>query len=742
MRVPVLASLVALTAVSAFAAPPLDRLEKIQPSAYRAAARGAGYVPVNIYFEDGVDFEEARAAVLAAGGALDDVLATRLGVMHELQAKIAPFALDALAADDRVRMISGSRPFRLTTHNAVSASVSHVTELYSAPYGLTGAGVTVSLFELAAGQESHQEFGGRNHVLTTGGDSIWRTHATHTAGTIGAAGINSAAKGMAPKVTLYQFLAALDSGSHPLYNTIKQNDLVSKGVVADNNSWGLVLGWIPPGTYWTWDEALASYYGAYDYEFTAPLDQIARSTGVLFVHSAGNEGDDGPTSEWAEHRHVDPDTRQVSQTQLYCYSKNGSGTDCPSPCTTGLCETTKHHTLSPYDTIGVTAAGKNTLTVGAVSTTTEILNLSSRGPAKDGRIKPEVVTRGSNVLSSIPTNSYGTSSGTSMSAPVVTGIAALLTEQWRRTFATTPRGEELKAVIIAGAHDLGNPGPDYTYGFGLVDAKASADLIIADHADHKHIRTTSIVQGQQYEMPIVVDSTTNVRVVLQWPDPPVFLPEAQVSTAKALVNNLDLKIVGPTGTTYLPYILDKNNPGAVAARGVNTIDNTEMVEIANAEPGAYRIVVSGTSVTQGPQSAVIVTNTRAARTCADVQEPNNSAATAWGNIVDGATIYGGFCAAGDVDFYKFELNSNSATHVTIDNTGDTPLRAILAGGGQSAVVDVPAHSTGSVLLGSKAPGTQISLSLEPIGALGVEPDYSFVASFGFNPGVRHRSVRH
>ncbi|HJQ40937.1 MAG TPA: S8 family serine peptidase [Thermoanaerobaculia bacterium] len=739
MRVPVLVSL-ALSAWSAFAAPRLERLEKIQPSAYRAAARATAYIPVNVYFEDGVDLEAARAAVLAAGGALDDVWATRLGVMHELRAKIAPFALDALAADERVRMIGGSRPFRVTTHNAVSASVSHVTELYSAPYGLTGAGVTVSLFELAAGQESHVEFGGRHHVLTTGGDSAWRTHATHTAGTIGAGGINASAKGMAPKVTLYQFLAALDSNSHPLYDALKQNELVSKGIVADNNSWGLVLGWIPPGTYWVWDEALANYYGAYDYEFTAPTDQIARSTGVLFVHSAGNEGDDGPTSEWAEHRHVDPETRQVSQTQLYCYSKNASGTDCPSPCT--ICETTKHHTLSPYDTIGITAAGKNTLTVGAVSTTGEIMNLSSRGPTKDGRIKPEVVTRGSNVLSSIPTNSYGTSNGTSMAAPVATGVAALLTEQWRRTFAATPRGEELKAVIIAGARDLGNPGPDYTYGFGLVDAKASADLIIADHADHKHIRTASITQGQQYEMPIVVESAQNVRVVLQWPDPAVFLSEVQGYTAKALVNNLDLKIVGPTGTTYLPYILDKNNPSAVAARGVNTIDNTEMVEIANAEPGAYRIVVSGTAVPQGPQAAVIVTNTRAARGCADVQEPNNSAAAAWGNITDGARINGGFCSAGDVDFYKFTLNSNSATNVTIDNTGDTPLRAHLAGGGQSAEVDVPARSSRSIQLGSKVPGTEISLSLEPIGPLGVEPDYSFVASFGFNPGVRHRSARH
>jgi hypothetical protein len=58
-----------------------------------------------------------------------------------------------------------------------------------------------------------------------------------------------------------------------------------------------------------------------------------------------------------------------------------------------------------------------------------------------------------------------------MASPVVTGIAALLTEQWRKTFtgANPKAAETLKALILAGAQDLGNPGPDYTYGFGLVE---------------------------------------------------------------------------------------------------------------------------------------------------------------------------------------------------------------------------------------------------------------------------------
>ena len=84
-----------------------------------------------------------------------------------------------------------------------------------------------------------------------------------------------------------------------------------------------------------------------------------------------------------------------------------------------------------------------------------------------------------------------------MASPVVTGIAALLAEQWRKTFAgANPQASQLKALILAGADDLGNPGPDYTYGFGLVNAKNSVDLIIADGGKGDRIRNFTFQQGQ------------------------------------------------------------------------------------------------------------------------------------------------------------------------------------------------------------------------------------------------------
>src|SRR4029077_19361571 len=85
-----------------------------------------------------------------------------------------------------------------------------------------------------------------------------------------------------------------------------------------------------------------------------------------------------------------------------------------------------------------------------------------------------------NQFSTFPNNSYATEQGTSMSTPVVTGIAGLLTQQYRRTFGRTPSAAILKTLLIAGADDVGPAGPDFTYGFGLADAKASVDLILAD----------------------------------------------------------------------------------------------------------------------------------------------------------------------------------------------------------------------------------------------------------------------
>ncbi|HYI10371.1 MAG TPA: S8 family serine peptidase [Thermoanaerobaculia bacterium] len=728
---------------------PLTAARKIHRSALRELGRGKTWAEINVIFHDDVTFEEARTAIAAAGAAMADPLKLKFSPSQRIQATIAPAAVDALAADERVLTIAGVPRWKVKTDNAISAALSHVTEIQAAPYNLTGAGVTVSLFELAEAQASHPEFGGRLTLAASGGTGSDKQHATHVAGTIGASGVNAAARGMAPGVRIHQFCVSTPCGGRLTFLEDKEDNLKPLGIVVDNNSWGFVLGWSDEGGFPVWNDA-EEYFGAYDLIVGAPLDKFTIQQGILFVHSAGNDGNFQTfSSSVSEHRHVDGEGEVISN-RLFCYSPNGSGNDCPSACNGG-CETVHHDPKTPFDTLGVTAAAKNVIAVGSLNTVTgqpAISSFSSRGPAKDGRVKPDVVARGSNVLSTSPTNEYSRLGGTSMASPAVTGIAALLTEQWRKTNGNAnPTPAILKALIIAGAEDLGNPGPDYTFGFGLVNAQKSADLIIANGTLNNHVRNLSFTDGagQSFETSILVAQAQNVRAVLNWSDPPIAMIDLEDDIAeKALVNDLDLKVIGPDGTEHRAWVLDpvqfKNN----ATRGTNIIDNVEMVEIANAAPGVYRVVATGTRVSEGPQTAVLVTSAAAVPPCRDPQETgtvtNNSAETAYGNLVTGQTVSGAICSQGDLDFYKFNVTKAGNVSVTV-TADDTPIRATLTGNGVNSTVDVPANSSRQLTLNAATVPLALLLKIEAPGATGIDPGYTVIPQFGETTAPRRRSTR-
>lgn len=722
---------------------PLSVDEKLHRGARKEISRAREHAHLNVIFHKDVTFDEARTAIAAAGGSLFDPLATQFAPMQRVQAFIPAVTVRALAEDDRVMAIAGPVRFRMQSDNAKSAELAHVTELYSAPYNLTGEGVVVSLYELAAAQV-HNEFQGRMTVHATGGGGGDATHATHVAGTIGAGGINAEAKGMAPKVTIHQYRA---SGNADVWLGSKRDNLAPLGVVADNNSWGYVLGWQDEGGQGlpVWND-FEEYYGGYDLILAAPLDQITREKGVLFVHSAGNDGDLPSLTPWKEHRHINDDLDPIID-KVYCVSQNGSGSDCPVPlCSTGaeFCERTVHLDTAPFDTIGVTAAAKNILTVGATDGTEAIIPFSSRGPAKDGRIKPEVVARGFNVLSTVPVNQYGRLSGTSMSSPAVTGVVALVTEQWHKLHSNaTPGPAVLKALIIAGARDQGNPGPDYSYGFGHVNAKASVDLIIADGGKGTRIKTGTLAQGATFEMPVAVRTAQDLRVVLHWSDPEIAFLGGDDLAAVALVNDLDVKVIAPNGSTVLPYVLDKVNYTANATRGVNNVDNTELLEIAGAQPGVYRIIVTGTKITeQSPQAFVVVANADLVPACRDLTEQNDP----YGDLVSGQAVNAALCSATDNDFFRFTATKNGPVSVTVRSNGDTALRVTLSrNGGTSTTLDVPAGESRTLTLGNQnaTPSSPagFTVKVEPSGAAGIDTSYTLTPTFGTTVPPRRRSVR-
>lgn len=742
-------------------AEPITASMKLHRTVTQQAARGAQYARVNVIFHDDVAFESARNAILAAGGALGDVFRVKYLPGQRITAAVSRAGLDALAADERVLSIVGVPRKEPRAENLVSALVSRVNEVQDAPYGLSGEGVTVSLFELAEAEVAHVEFGGRLTLQHTAGGTLSdKEHATHVAGTIGAAGIQANAKGMAPKARIQQFCLAVSSRNQcdGYWLDHKEEALRPLGVMVDNNSWGYELGWYSEDGMAVWDGS-SIFYGSYTPYYEGPfVDEIAIDEDILFVHSAGNDGDsqdDHVKGEWQEHRHTDDDG-EVIPGQLFCYSKNGSGTDCPAMCNGQpvACERPieRHSEQLPFDSIGVMASAKNILTVGAaagIPDNLQIAALSSRGPAKDGRVKPDVVARGVNVLSTVAPSMYARKQGTSMASPVVTGIAALLIEQWRKTFAgTDPSAQELKAVILAGADDRGNPGPDYSWGFGLANAKASVDIIRADNGTRSRIQKLSFAKGkvESREFPLAVSQAQNLKVLLTWFDPaPVLIGDEEID-APTLVNDLDLRIVDPSGATHRPWVLDKVNFQANATRGVNTIDNTEVVDIANATPGTYRVIVTGAHVAED-QTAVLVANSTlgaAAAPCDDVIDKfaaNNTPDTAFGNLSPLTQINAAICTAGDLDHYKFIATKAGPVSITI-TTGDTPLRATLTATGVNVVVDVPANSTRTLNANATAVPLAFVLRVEAPGTLGLSPTYTFTTAFSQQNQPRRRSARH
>ncbi len=121
-------------------------------------------------------------------------------------------------------------------------------------------------------------------------------------------------------------------------------------------------------------------------------------------------------------------------------------------------------------TIGAPVDGFYLLSVGSVTSTGAISGFSSRGPTEDGRIKPEVCARGSSdaVASSAGTNTYGASSGTSFSCPLVGGCAALLLEAhptWNPLM--------VREALMQTASDPSTP--DNTFGWGIVNVNAALD---------------------------------------------------------------------------------------------------------------------------------------------------------------------------------------------------------------------------------------------------------------------------
>lgn len=259
-----------------------------------------------------------------------------------------------------------------------------------------------------------------------------------------------------------------------------------------------------------------------------------------------------------------------------------------------------------WSTVFCTAVAKNVVTVGATNSDDNSLwAWSDKGPTEDGRLKPDVVAPGCEarsggaIWSTLTGNRYGGACGTSMAAPSVSATMALILGDWRAAHVKDPLPSTIKGLLLHSAKDLGEPGPDYAFGFGLVDARAAVDLARAGAVTEAAIQE----QGERDAYTLdVAPGTARLKLTLVWDDYP-----GDPLAGQALVNDLDLVVTGPDGTRHYPWTLDPQSPEIGAQRiRADHVNNVEQVLIDNPAEGRWVIAVWGTVVPQPEQAYSLI----------------------------------------------------------------------------------------------------------------------------------------
>jgi len=481
-------------------------------------------------------------------------------------------------------------PLYIINHsNTQAAATTKTNQLYSGGslgISLSGKSDTMSgrlaIWDGGNALATHQEFGGR--IKLQENLSTTDIHGTHVAGTMIASGVNSNAKGMSFGADLKLWDYNNDNAE------ISDASIPKTGppLLVSNHSYGYQAGWVYDSTknkWQWWGEDQVSTYEDYKFGFyngnAQTLDKIAfNAPNYLIVKSAGNSRDaNGP--EAGKYYFLKTSTKDSSN---IARSKNDG-----------------------YDIISTTGTAKNILTVGAAESMYTIpekgsdvtlASFSSWGPTDDGRIKPDIVGIGTDLLSTsnASTTSYTYLSGTSMATPQVSGSIFLLQQLYNRLNTNTfMRAATLKGVILHTAMDMAAVGPDYQTGWGLLDMEKAAKVILNVETSNL-ISEGTLANSSIDKRSFVASGKGDLVATISWTDPestvyPINTENLNNRKPK-LVNDLDIKISDGAGK-FLPFILDPAAPEKIAEAGDNIRDNIEKIIIKGAVPGkSYELSIS------------------------------------------------------------------------------------------------------------------------------------------------------
>ncbi|MCL4790014.1 MAG: S8 family serine peptidase [Verrucomicrobia bacterium] len=534
---------------------------------------------------------------------------------------------------------------------AVSIATAQVWPGGGAGYALAGTNITMGLWE-AGGipRLTHQEFQSRVTVLdgTTNVDS----HATGVASVLNGAGPYNVI--YPAGVTNYQAAKGMSYAAPVLANNLDNDQAEMAGAVVtnalkvSNHSYSITCGWRWLGA-WVWfgdtnvSQSIDWKFGAYTTEAAAIDATVAAARTYLPVWTPGNSRNEGPPTQPTNHYVFVPPNSFAPVTGVTRSIDGDSG---------------------GYDSIHPQGNAKNILTVGAVSNlvngyagtgSVQVGDFSPFGPTDDGRVKPDVVAPGVDIImaDSPADTAFQLGSGTSFAAPAISGSINLL-DELRTSLHTNSRpwlASCMKGLVIHTADEADGTGPDYKYGWGLMNTRRAADLIRnnATNGWKSFIKEAFLANGGSIEFPVLaLDGTNALKVTICWTDPAgTSVTNVVDPVAPRLVNDLDLRVISPTGTTNFPWVLnpDLTNQSStvratLATTGDDTRNNVEQVVITNAVASNYviRVTHKGSLGTNGQWVSLLLGGVQAQSKPSLVISPpsvtaSNKLAFAWPSVV-------------------------------------------------------------------------------------------------------------
>lgn len=556
------------------------------------------------------------AAISAGGGSLDQVV---VGLNNPVAiAQISGSLVRTLVQHDDVLWIEPYEVPRLSNDRALG--VMGVPEARQTYPWLTGKGQIIAIADSGLDVQSSVTSGGNadfaaqrivagfapSQLSASCTRTDWNDlqgHGTHVAGSAFGSGARSPAGhsfgGVAPEAGMV--IQTLSQGAGDLNCGLFDNAFLQKGYDAgariQNASWGTT-----------------STKGAYT-SLSANIDTFLwQHKDMIFVTVAGNTGVDANANGV-----VDADSIIAPGTGKNVITVGASENNRPPSKATCVSSGTQDENACWTTNNAFIYAAEPIKSDFVANNINGMAPFSSRGPTDDGRIKPDIVAPGVLIISAAshaenitytkPYNSdYVYNTGTSMAAPMVTGMAALV-RQWLVTAQARPNPSAalVKVLLLNGAVSMGAgqygtgaareipaQWPNTVAGWGRANLSGAigqdgASMWFAD--EQTGAETNGVVE---YALQ-VPSGASDMKIALAWTDYP-----AEPLVQKTLVNDLDLEVVAPDGTV-IQGNQDAQLPTTCRSDGADRCNTVESIGLAVADAGTYTVRVRGHAVVNGPQ---------------------------------------------------------------------------------------------------------------------------------------------